>query len=67
MGKKRWDVFIRHASEDKDAIARPLAEALEKDDLNVWYDDFTLTLGDSLRCSIDRGYTVHRQLSGKID
>ena len=26
----KWDVFISHASEDKDEIARPLAEELTK-------------------------------------
>jgi TIR domain len=50
-----WDVFISHATEDKDAIAQPLAEALRAKGLRVWYDDFSLTLGDSLRQSIDRG------------
>ncbi|MGP0017838.1 MAG: toll/interleukin-1 receptor domain-containing protein [Candidatus Sulfotelmatobacter sp.] len=50
-----WDVFISHASEDKDAIATPVAEALRKAGLRVWYDDFSLKLGDSLRESIDRG------------
>jgi len=50
-----WDVFISHAWEDKEAIARPLAEALRRKGLRVWYDEFTLTLGDSLRRSIDRG------------
>jgi TIR domain len=50
-----WDVFISHASEDKEAIARPLADALQSKGLRVWYDDFSLRLGDSLRQSIDRG------------
>jgi hypothetical protein len=50
-----WDVFISHASEDKDAIARPLAEALRKSGLHVWYDEYTLKIGDSLRRSIDQG------------
>jgi hypothetical protein len=50
-----WDVFISHASEDKDVIARPLAEALRAKGLKVWFDEATLTLGDSLRQSIDRG------------
>ena len=49
------DVFIAHASEDKDDVARPLAEALMAAGLSVWYDDFSLKLGDSLRRSIDRG------------
>jgi hypothetical protein len=55
-----WDVFISHASEDKDAIARPLAEALQARGLRVWYDEFSLKLGDSLRQSIDRGLARSR-------
>jgi hypothetical protein len=50
-----WDVFISHASEDKEAVARPLAEELSRRGYNVWYDDLTLKIGDSLRRSIDRG------------
>jgi hypothetical protein len=50
-----WDIFISHASEDKDAVARPLAERLRSLGLTVWYDEFTLSLGDSLRQSIDYG------------
>lgn len=50
-----WDFFISHASEDKEDIARPLAEALLKRGFRVWYDEFSLRLGDSLRRSIDRG------------
>lgn len=49
------DVFISHASEDKDAVARPLAEALDARGLKVWYDEFQLKVGDSLRHSIDSG------------
>lgn len=50
-----WDVFISHASEDKAELAAPLALALKKRGLTVWYDDFSLALGDSLRRSIDKG------------
>jgi hypothetical protein len=50
-----WDVFICHASEDKESVASPLAYALSEAGLRVWYDEFALTLGDSLRQSIDRG------------
>jgi len=41
------DVFICHASEDKDAVARPLAKALEARGLTVWLDEFQIKLGDS--------------------
>ena len=53
--EREYDVFISHASEDKDAVARPLAEALRKNGLTVWYDEFELRIGDSLRRKIDKG------------
>lgn len=55
-----YDVFISHASEDKDEIARPLAEALRALNFSVWFDEFELKLGDSLRRSIERGLNESR-------
>jgi hypothetical protein len=55
-----WDIFISHASEDKDAVVRPLAERLRSLGLRVWYDEFTLLLGNSLRQSIDYGLANSR-------
>lgn len=52
---RKYDVFISHASEDKDAVVRPLATALREAGLNVWYDEFELKIGDSLRRKIDQG------------
>lgn len=52
---KEYDVFISHASEDKDMVVRPLAIALKNKDVNVWYDEFELKIGDSLRRKIDQG------------
>ncbi len=49
------DVFISHASEDKDAFVAELAVCLRNAGLDVWYDDFTLRLGDSLSGSIAKG------------
>jgi len=57
---KSHDVFISHASEDKDDFVRPLAQALQDQGLDVWYDEFALTVGDSLRRSIDRGLADSR-------
>lgn len=54
------DVFICHASEDKQDFVGPLADALVATGLRVWYDEFTLKLGDSLRRSIDRGLVSSR-------
>ena len=50
-----YDAFISHASEDKDDLVRPLAEELIKNGLSIWYDEFKLKVGDSLRRSIDAG------------
>ncbi|WP_209010154.1 DUF1883 domain-containing protein [Labrenzia sp. THAF35] len=55
-----YDVFISHASEDKDAIVRSLAEALQQKGLSVWYDEFALKIGDSLRRKIDAGLARSR-------
>lgn len=50
-----YDVFISHASEDKDDFVEPLAELLSDMGFKVWYDDFVLNVGDSLSRSIDKG------------
>jgi hypothetical protein len=55
-----FDVFISHASEDKDDLVRPLANALKEAGLSVWYDEFELKIGDSLRRKIDRGIARSR-------
>lgn len=52
---KKYSAFISHASEDKDDVARPLAEALKALGHSVWFDEVTLKIGDSLRRSIDQG------------
>lgn len=51
----KYDVFISHASEDKENIAKPLAISLAKRGLKVWYDEFTLNVGDSLITEINNG------------
>lgn len=55
-----YDLFISHASEDKDEFVRPLAETLESIGVKVWYDEFTLKVGDSLRKKIDFGLIKSR-------
>tara|TARA_R110000772_G_scaffold226474_1_gene337137 strand:+ start:18071 stop:18751 length:681 start_codon:yes stop_codon:yes gene_type:complete len=59
-GGETHDVFISHASEDKDDFVRPLANALINEGLNVWYDEMTLRIGDSLRQKIDKGLANSR-------
>lgn len=57
---REYDVFISHASEDKDEVVRPLANALQAGGLKVWYDEFELKIGDSLRRKIDQGLAKSR-------
>ena len=52
---KQWDVFISYASEDQSIVAKPLADALTKFGLRVWFAPFVLQVGDSLSRTIDRG------------
>lgn len=54
------DVFISHAGEDKQEVARPLAEALVRRGYSVWFDEYELGVGDSLRRSIDAGLRSSR-------
>lgn len=57
---REFDVFISHATEDKTEIVRPLAHALRDREVDVWYDEFELRVGDSLRRKIDAGIARSR-------
>ena len=56
--KQTFDLFLSHASEDKDAIARPLHKALIDRGVTVWFDEAVLKIGDSLTKKIDEGLAV---------
>ncbi|MCP3685740.1 MAG: toll/interleukin-1 receptor domain-containing protein [bacterium] len=47
--------FISHDSRDTEEIAMPLAIELSAKGVPVWFDEFSLQLGDSLRESIEKG------------
>ena len=55
-----FDIFLSHAFEDKDEVVRPLADALEKRGLKVWFDEAILQPGDSLSSKIDAGLSRAR-------
>jgi hypothetical protein len=54
----RRDFFICHATEDKAEIARPIADELVSAGRTVWFDEYELIVGDSLRARIDEGLRV---------
>jgi len=59
-GGEDYDIFISHAFEDKGSIVRSLANELVNQGLKVWYDEFALRIGDSLRQKIDKGLARSR-------
>lgn len=56
----RRDFFLSHAGEDKASIARPLSDELQRCGHSVWFDQYEMTVGDSLRQKIDRGLVESR-------
>ena len=49
-----YDFFISHASEDKEKVARPLAELLKNRGWKVWIDEDSMRQG-SIRQQLDEG------------
>jgi hypothetical protein len=52
-----WTVFLSHSSEDKEFVER-LAADLDRRGISVWYDDWELKVGDSLRERVSEG--IHK-------
>lgn len=55
---KQYDFFISHASEDKDDIARPLKDSLERLGATVWFDELNIKVGQSIRREIEKGLST---------
>jgi hypothetical protein len=49
------DVFLSHASEDKEDMARPLRDALDARGVTVWFDELQMKVGQSIRQEIEAG------------
>ena len=52
---EQYDVFISHASEDKESFVNEFADELQKRGVKVWIDALSIGWGDSLRSKIDSG------------
>lgn len=50
--------FISHDSRDKQDIVRPLVTRLQSMMIPLWYDEYSLNIGDNLRESIEKGLKV---------
>lgn len=55
QGRREIDAFICHSSQDKETVARPLADELKMRGFSVWLDEYELTVGKSVYSEIDRG------------
>lgn len=55
-----YDVFISHASEDKEDFVDEFVAELRKAGIKVWYDTTQILWGDSLRKRIDEGLKKSR-------
>jgi TIR domain-containing protein len=53
--------FISHDSRDKDGLVRQLAHEMVRLMCPVWYDEYSLKVGDSLRASIEKGLKEARK------
>lgn len=54
-GPRQIDAFICHSGQDKETVARPLADELKVRGFSVWLDEYELTVGKSVYAEIDRG------------
>lgn len=54
------DIFLCHASEDKEKYIRPLYEELSRNGISVWYDEGEIIWGDSITEKIQEGIKLSR-------
>ncbi len=60
MDTPERDVFLCHAGEDKDSIARPLYEAFTSAGISCWYDEAEIRWGHSITEKVDEGLRISR-------
>lgn len=52
---RKFDIFISYAREDKDTFVKLLADEFRRKGLAVWYDEYELHVGHSIREQINKG------------
>ena len=55
---EKRDFFICHATEDKEEVAKPLAEELEARGYTVWLDEYEIVLGDDIPENLSKGISM---------
>ncbi|MCA8950616.1 MAG: toll/interleukin-1 receptor domain-containing protein [Planctomycetes bacterium] len=59
-GQTLKDVFVSYASEDRDAIVRPLCDALENAGISVWFDERSAVPGATVNETVSDGLLLSR-------
>lgn len=54
-GAEKRDIFVCHASEDKEAVVKPLVDSLRSADISCWYAEAEIKWGDSITSKINAG------------
>jgi hypothetical protein len=49
------DIFLCHASEDKESVVRPLANLLESNGISCWLDEAEIHWGESITRKVNQG------------
>ncbi|WHZ25328.1 MAG: hypothetical protein OJF51_000123 [Nitrospira sp.] len=52
------DIFICHASKDKEKVAFPLFRAFEDSQISCWYDEAEIRWGDSITEKVNHGMRI---------
>lgn len=60
LDRGTFDAFMIHAHEDKKDFVRPLVYSLRVRGFKIWFDEFNIKVGDSIRKAIDVGLARSR-------
>ena len=60
MNEAVRDIFICHASEDKNEIVGPIVKAFTQAGISVWYDEAEIKWGDSVTQKVNEGLKISR-------
>ncbi|MFX0199081.1 MAG: toll/interleukin-1 receptor domain-containing protein [Candidatus Hodarchaeota archaeon] len=60
MNSKLRDIFICHASEDKEEVVNPMVEAFGQAGITCWYDEAEVKWGDSITQKVNDGLNISR-------
>jgi hypothetical protein len=67
MAKPTRDIFVCHASEDKQDVVRPLVEVFTAAGVSCWYDEAEIQWGDSITQKVNEGLKLKSKDAAAIE